>query len=269
MADERCHGAWQSLLPSGKLSGRPRDASRDVLKLDPDALTMGQRHLVQLIASRATDAATRARVARQMVSLHTDARLVAMLQRLTGSICGLPAEREYHFNNGETEPCAMVTFPLDGHARSGGPCPPHQDYEPHGKYGCTRSLSFYMLLQDTHPALGPTYVYAGSRKLACRERAEPAPKSVGRPKKRKRSPARARQKQALLHPQTLRRDLTSRCGEPILLTGREHTIFRHESAEWHGALPNMSDERRAVLIWTYCTKDLLGKFVRTVPENAA
>ena len=62
----------------------------------------------------------------------------------------------------------VAAFLLDGpknHVRSGGPCPPHRDYEPVGPYHKERSVSFYMLLHDTAEHHGGTFVYPGSRDL--------------------------------------------------------------------------------------------------------
>ena len=50
-----------------------------------------------------------------------------------------------------------------------------------------------------------------------------------------------------LQPQSLHRDLRARCGECVRLTGEELTLFRHESAERHGALPNASGAQETAM----------------------
>ena len=60
-----------------------------------------------------------------------------------------------------------------------------------------------------------------------------------------------------------RRDLRRRCGPPIDLVGSKFTIFRHESAEWHGASSNNSSAPRHVLVWSFASSDLAGVFKST------
>ena len=263
-------GVWRSVLPPGKLSGTSNDPVRDdptldMLTLAPDDMTSLQRRAARAIAERVRreHVAPRLsdRVARQMLPLRADDELLRLLERFTTSVCG--ALPYLCFCVGDADPSVVVTLPPDGHLRSGGPCPPHQDYTPQGRYARERSLNFYMLLQDTTERHGPTFVYPRSRHLVCRDRYEDPPRSAGRPRKRRRGEA-AGEGRGELQPQSLHRDLRARCGECVRLTGEELTLFRHESAEWHGALPNASAHPRAVLIWSYCSAGLVGQFVRTV-----
>lgn len=249
------------------MSGRPAeaapDATRAVGSLDPEAMTAAQRRTARAIASRVQHLWHSPRVARQLLPLRDDEGLLRLLRQFSESVGGaLPG---MDLCVGEADPCMVVALPPGGHVRSGGPCPPHRDYEPVGPYHKERSVSFYMLLHDTAEHHGGTFVYPGSRDLHCAPRYEETPRSAGRPRKRRRTGETA---SAGLHPKSLHRDLRALCGDPVRFTGRELTVFRHESAEWHGALPNRSGERRAVLIWSYCTPRLQGKFRRTVEPPA-
>ena len=116
-----------------------------------------------------------------------------------------------------------------------------------------------MLLQDTVASTGATYVYPDSRLL--QQRMEPiSPKPAHRPSKKRKMKA---VQPGDLNPHVLDQDLTKLCGAPQVLAGAKYTIFRFESALWHGALPNTSTRPRYVLIWSYTTAKLGRQFQLT------
>ena len=174
---------------------------------------------------------------------------------LTNSVGGLAdIDIELCFNRCASDPGVFNSRPSSAKA-SGGRCPTHQDY-PGASYPNSRCITFVMLLRDTRRRDGATYVYPGSRHLVARGRKAPSPpeeKPVGRPPKRKRS-----EKQIGLNPSKLDRALRALCGPPIALEGERLTIFRFESGDWHGALRNTSEADRPVLIWSFCSRELLG-----------
>ena len=92
-------------------------------------------------------------------------------------------------------------------------------------------------------------MFPGSRHLVKRSRAE---EDASQPKAKARKAAVPVEN--TLNPKTLQRDLENKCGARVVLAGKRLDVFRHESAQWHGALPNASDAPRSVLIWSYRTR---------------
>ena len=121
--------------------------------------------------------------ARSLVSVGHDAELVKLLKKLTRAIGGLPMGRKLSFQLCGTDPSVVSSAPRRGAFQSGGPCSVHQDYLPLGEFEAARSITFYLLLQDTPEEAGPTFVYAKSRGLPCRERQPIAKRPRGRPPK--------------------------------------------------------------------------------------
>jgi hypothetical protein len=224
--------AWLTLstpIVTSPQGGRDHD---DVVKLPASALSSAQRRKAEEVARLALDA----------VELPTTARTVALvrgpimdaLQEWTEAVGGLPAARgDLVFNVCGSDPGVFTSWPRGSRSAffSGGRCPLHQDYIPNGDEKC---YTLYMLLQETAAADGATYVYPCSRHLVAR--APSTTTTLGS-----------------LNPKALARDLERFCGPPIVLEGSRLDVFRHESAEWHGALPNAGSRPRSVLIWSYCS----------------
>lgn len=185
------------------------------------------------------------------------------LTMATGGLEGLGPDLA--FQSTEFDPAVVSSYPRQARLISGGRCPVHQDYCPTGKYKAAKTVSFYLLLQRTTKLSGATFVYPASREV--RKRDEPKPRL-----KEERGPGRPPRRTKLvlshlvaeLNPHALEDGLKRRCGEPVYLAGEKLTLFRHESSEWHGALPNAGKRPRHVLMWSYGTKGMAKLFRKEV-----
>ena len=245
---------WQSMVPAGKVLAS--DASLDITVLHPSRLPQAALRLAEEAAERAVAGLPVPAHAREVHSRGHDASLIKMLRDFTELVDGVPPfSPPLVFHSCASDPGTFISHPQawGGDFKSGGSLTLHQDYKPSP---ATRCVSYYMLLQDTPQQAGPTFVFPHSRELSEWECVEREARATGRPRKRRgRVEARS---DGQINPKNRNRSLKHLCGDPLLLTGARLTVFRHESAEWHGALPNQSNDRRCVLIWSYCTPDFQG-----------
>jgi hypothetical protein len=249
---------WKSLLPPEKALPAGTDGAMDVLMLAGSELTAAERAIAEEVSKLAlAKVDPHAKVGRVIYSLGEVSELDAKLQELTASTMGLDGiqgSQNLKYSKSETDPGVFVAKPI----RAGAPCPTHQDYNPASYRADSKAMSFTMLLQATTKSDGATYYFPGSRAVQKRERAPKAPKARGRP------PKSASSKDVLhddgfVAAQNLDRDLEKRFGR-VVLAGDRLSIFRTESANWHGAYHNRGGTLRCILIWTYSTHNLAGAF---------
>ena len=236
------------------------DSTRDVRVLPAAALAPEQRRLADGLARDAVAAASTPKKlqARSIMPLKS-AAMEHQLKELTHALGGLEdIDKTLCFNRCGTDPGAFTSEPAVKINGSGGPCTTHRDFEPKLFNASSRCVTFLMLCRDVGRRDGATYVYPGSRHLEKRPRVEPA-EPVAKPRGRPPKIKKTCNKQPGLNPRVLDQDLTKLCGEPITFAGKRLSIFRSESAEWHGAYRNTSDAARCVLIWSYASKELIGK----------
>ena len=236
------------------------DRTRDVRVFPAAALAPEQRRLADVLARDAVAAASTPKKlqARHIVPLKSEV-MERQLKELTHALGGLDdIDESLCFNRCGSDPGAFTSEPAFKINGSGGPCTTHRDFDPKLFHPSSRCITFLMLCRNVGPHDGATYVYPGSRNLEKRVRVKPAEsvdKHRGRPPKIKKRC----NKQPGLNPRVLDQDLTNLCGDPISLAGKRLSIFRSESAEWHGAYRNTSDAARCVLIWSYASRELVGK----------
>ena len=252
-AGSQSRSPWVVLLESRKV----QETDESVVCLPAAALNQEQVKMAtkmeELALAAVVDPPVRARAPEQVRGA-----IESLLVHLTESVSGVPSAlglaSKMKFNVSQSDPGVYTSWPRGAKSafKSGGPCPTHQDYTPSRDTDGERSYNFIMLLQDTVASNGATYVYPGSRLLQQRMEPTSQPKPAHRPsKKRKRIV-----QPGDLNPHVLDQDLTKLCGAPQVLAGAKYTIFRFESALWHGALPNTSTRPRHVLIWSYTTSKL-------------
>ena len=252
---------WVALFGSRKVP----EADESVACLPAAALNQEQVNMAtkmeELALAAVVDPPVRARAPEQVRGT-IEPLLVQFTQSFSGVPDAIGLASQLKLNVSKSDPGVYASWPRGAKSafKSGGPCPTHQDYSPSRETDGERSYTFIMLLQDTAASNGATYVYPGSRLLQQRMEPISLPKPAHRPsKKRKRKAVQPGD----LNPHVLDQDLTKLCGAPQVLAGAKYTIFRFESALWHGALPNTSTRPRHVLIWSYATSKLARQFQLT------
>ena len=225
-----------------------------LIKYPACALSEAQRACCDELARRVqvhVEGDTRqTRVSRRIIHLHSDPECIKLLGQLVGSLQGLPKRSRLVLDHADqsVEPTILVSRFLPEY-RSMGTCSAHQDDLPCGRPSrpakSVKRLVFFLLMGDVGVNEGPTFVFPNSHYL---KKAPRAPPGGHAPLK---SPYQ-------VSARNLMRDLTEKCGEPILLTGEKYALFRMPASLWHGALANHVERDRVVVGFAYCYPSAVG-----------
>jgi hypothetical protein len=187
------------------------------------------------------------RASRRYIFLHDDPACVELIGGLVSSLQGLPQGSALELDHApnSAEPAVLVSRYLPDRMLTGA-CPAHQDDQPLGRPDRpspnAKRLVFFLLMQDIEREQGPTFVFPNSHYYFERKRGMGPCKSL-----------------YSLNSNNLVRNLTSKCGEPILLTGEQYTLFRMPASLWHGALSNHVERDRVVVGAAYCFPHAIGR----------
>lgn len=198
------------------------------------------------------------RVSRRLLYLHDDPDCVRLLGELVGSLQGLPQGSALKLDHapGSVEPTVLISRYLPDRQLKGA-CSAHQDDLPLGRPSRpsddAKRLVFFLLMQKTEREQGPTFAFLKSHYI---RKKKVVPASSGKGRRRRRVATKLGRHQ--VHPSHLVRDLTRKCGEPILLTGEKYTLYRMPASLWHGALPNHVERDRVVVGFAYCLPGAVG-----------
>ena len=255
---------WRGLAAAGQEFRQLEYATDDTLKLSGDDLTPEQHSCADELASHVAsilDAATTTSP-RMTIGLKHDEDALRKVQALMDKVGGLPASGDWGWTLQENDFAVLVSKPCRvGGAKSG--LAVHQDYElrpagqPHADPPQGRSLSFLMVLgKEVEEKSGATYVYLNSRDLTIDKACPVKPTQHGGQNK-KRTGTPPRRDCHVLNPKCVEADLKRKLGEDkkVILEGTRYSLFRFESAQWHGACNNLSDCDRPLLGWSYSSSD--------------
>ena len=254
---------WQGLAPAGQRFKAQDDETLDTFKLSPHRLEPEQTACAERLLTHVDHYRSlfHQRIKPRMVfSLKKDERAHGMIVELMKKVGGLPATGKWTLQKHDV--VLIVSHPCSTTGKKSS-LTVHQDYElrPRGQPRASppkgRSLSFFMVLGDKVAAEnGATYVYLNSRNLTLgAEYAVKQKQHGGQNRKRERPP---RRDDDLINPKEKEKDLKRKLGadKKVIFEGKQLSLFRMESAQWHGALNNESNEPRPLLAWSYKNPEL-------------
>ena len=259
----RTSALWQGLAPAGQRFEAQDDETLDTFKLSRSRLEREQRACANRLVTHLDPYKSlfHQRIKPRMVfSLEKDKQAHRMIVELMKKVGGLSATGKWTLQKQDV--VLIVSHPCSITGKKSS-LTVHQDYElrPRGQPRASppkgRSLSFFMVLGDKVAAdNGATYVYLNSRHLTLGEEyAVKQKQHGGQNKKRERPP---RRDDNLINPKEKEKDLKRKLGadKKVIFEGKQLSLFRMESAQWHGALNNKSKEPRPLLAWSYKNPEL-------------